>query len=241
VTDHLRSWCEIREQVPWHDVRHGRGWPQGPVQARYDGIARRITTVEYAREPLRAQRLLAAYEQVRADATVDKTLDFGLLAQWQRTVLGVARVPFRSGQAFAKDGRERYGLDMDTPARLDVCLAGSRDPVLPVASRAARAYLDVCFFHPFADGNARSALLTLAFVLAKEDIVLDQIGPLAQLQRPAEDPEGAKGLADLVVTLIEGTQRRFGNINATTACPARRAQCGPTAWSPLAWNGETEE
>jgi Fic/DOC family protein len=217
VTDHLRSWCETREQVPWHDVRHGCGWPRSPVQARGDGFAHRIMTVEYVREPLRAQRLLAAYKQVRADAAVDKTLDFGLLAQWQRIVLGVARVPFRSGPAFAKGGRERYGLDVDTPARFEVCLAGSRDPALPVASRAARAYLDVCFFHPFADGNARSALLVLAFVLAKEDIALDQVGPLVQLQRPADDPEGAKGMADLIVTLMEGTQRRFGNINATTA------------------------
>jgi hypothetical protein len=222
VTDQLRSWCETREQVPWHDVRHGRGWPRGPVQARCDGIAHRITTVEYAREPLRAQRFLAAYEQVRADATVDKTLDFGLLAKWQRTVLGLARVPFRSGPAFAKGGRERYGLDMDTPARLEVCLAGSRDHGLPVASRAARAYLDVCFFHPFADGNARSALLTLAFVLAKEDIVLDQVGPLAQLQRPVDDPDGAKGMADLVVTLIEGTQCRFGNLAHTAAAISPR-------------------
>jgi hypothetical protein len=222
VTDHLRSWCETREQVPWHDVRHGRGWPRGPVQARCDGIAHRITTVEYASEPLRAQRFLAAYEQVRADATVDKTLDFGLLAKWKRTVSGLARVPFRGGPAFAKGGRERYGLGMDTPARLEVCLAGSRDHGLPVASRAARAYLDVCFFHPFADGNARSALLTLAFVLAKEDIVLDQVGPLAQLQRPVDDPEGAKGMADLVVTLIEGTQRRFGNLAHTAAAISPR-------------------
>ncbi|MEU0059386.1 Fic family protein [Streptomyces sp. NPDC006334] len=30
-----------------------------------------------------------------------------------------------------------------------------------MAARAARAYLDVAFFHPFTDGNARTALLTL--------------------------------------------------------------------------------
>ncbi len=154
---------------------------------------------------------------MRADATADKALDFELLARWQRNILGVARAPFRSGPAFAKRGRERYGLDTDTPARLEVCLAGSRDPALPVASRAARAYLDVCFFHPFADGNARSALLALAFVLAKADIVLDQVGPLAQLQRPVDDPEAAKRMADLVVTLIENTQRRF-EASSTSHC-----------------------
>ncbi|WP_306364834.1 Fic family protein [Nocardia sp. CC227C] len=77
------------------------------------------------------------------------------------------------------------------------------------AARAARVYLDVCFFHPFADGNARSALLALAFVLARDGIVLDEVGPVAQVQRPADDAEGALGLADLVVTLIERTQRRL--------------------------------
>ncbi|GAA2971395.1 Fic family protein [Actinokineospora diospyrosa] len=205
MIDHLRIWCQIREQVPWHDIRHGPGWPHTPVQPRRDGLIHRITTVDHARDPARAQRLLAAYDQFRADTA--RPLDFGLLAQWQKTVLGVDHVPFRSGPAFAKAGREHYGLDPDTPALFDLCLAGAEDPTLPIASRAARAYLDICFFHPFPDGNARSALLALTFVLAKHNIVLDQVGPLT-LQRPANDPNGAHGLATLVVTLIENTQRR---------------------------------
>ncbi|MET7621918.1 hypothetical protein [Streptomyces sp. NPDC005408] len=34
------------------------------------------------------------------------------------------------------------------------------------------AYLDVCFFHPFGDGNARSAFLALIFVLDREGVAL---------------------------------------------------------------------
>ncbi|GLW92697.1 Fic family protein [Actinokineospora globicatena] len=207
MIDHLRIWCEVREQVPWHDIRHGPGWPHGPVLGRRDGLVHRITTVEHARDPVRARRFLAAYDQVRTGTA--GPLDFALLAQWQRTVLAVDHAPFRSGPAFAKGGREHYGLDSDTPARFDICLAGTEDHTLPIASRAARAYLDVCFFHPFTDGNARSALLALAFVLAKANIVLDQVGPLV-VHRPADDPDSARGLADLVVTLIESTQRRSG-------------------------------
>ncbi|MGW1544243.1 Fic family protein [Streptomyces sp. NPDC002309] len=36
----------------------------------------------------------------------------------------------------------------------------SADRRVPLVSRAARAYLDVAFFHPFPDGNARLAMLT---------------------------------------------------------------------------------
>lgn len=210
MIDHLAAWCEIRDRVQWADVRHGFGWPGDPVQARRDGIALRIETVEHARDPVRAQRLLSAYGQMRYDAAAGKILDFRLLASWQRTVLGVADAPFRRSPAFAKDGRERYGLSPDTSARFLDCLAASCDCELPVAARAARIYLDVCFFHPFTDGNARSALLASAFVLARDGIVLDEVGPLAQVQRPADDAEGAAGLANLVVALIEGTQRRRG-------------------------------
>ncbi len=42
-------------------------------------------------------------------AAAATTLDFRLLASWQRTVFGVADAPFRERPAFAKGGRERYG------------------------------------------------------------------------------------------------------------------------------------
>lgn len=42
------------------------------------------------------------------------------------------------------------------PARPDACRAYDAARPLPLTARAARAYLDVCFFHPFDDGNARS-------------------------------------------------------------------------------------
>jgi hypothetical protein len=206
--DDLLVWCGTREEVHWGDVRHGHGWPAGPVRGQRDGLAHRIASVERARDPLRAQRLGAAYARLSEDLGNCKPLDFGLLASWQCVALGMTAAPFRSGPAFAKRGRERYGLAPDTQARFERCLADSADAKLPVAARAARAYLDVCFFHPFADGNARSALLVLVFILAGDGIVLDQVGPIVQVRRFADDAHGALGLADLVTALIADTLRR---------------------------------
>lgn len=206
--DDLLTWCVTREDVQWRDVRHGLGWPAGPVRGRRDGLAHRIASLERARDPLWARRLDAAYARLREDVQGHEPLDFRLLAAWQCAVLGTTAAPFRSGPAFAKGGRERYGLGPDTRTRFERCLAESADAELPVAARAARAYLDVCFFHPFADGNARSALLALVFILATDGIVLDQVGPIAQVQRFADDAHGALGLANLVIALIEGTLRR---------------------------------
>jgi fido (protein-threonine AMPylation protein) len=114
----------------------------------------------------------------------------------------VSHAPFHSHPAFAKAGRERYGTSPHIRRRFDACLAQSEDPALPLAPRAARTYLDVCFFHPFEDGNARSAFLALTFVLARAEIVLDQVGPIRRLRRRADDLEGALAFADLVAVLI---------------------------------------
>ncbi|MFI9588541.1 Fic family protein [Streptomyces sp. NPDC052236] len=86
-------------------------------------------------------------------------------------------VSFRQGDAFAKGGRERYALTPHPQWDFEQCLRDSADLRVPLASRAARAYLDVAFFHPFTDGNARLAMLTLAHVLELEKVRLDQTGP----------------------------------------------------------------
>ena len=64
---------------------------------------------------------------------------------------------------------------------------------LSVSVRAACVYLDVCFFHPFDDGNARSAFLAALFVLAREGIVLENLGTLRWFSFYATDPEDARG------------------------------------------------
>ncbi|MFE6871273.1 Fic family protein [Kitasatospora sp. NPDC057692] len=195
ATDSLSAWLRVRREVDWQRApalrraapdRDGfRSWCEGPVRRR---------------DPLRAERLLAAHARAREDAVRRTPLNFALLAGWQREVLAVERAPFRAGDAWAKAGRERYGLTPHTRADFDSCLYEATDPAVPPAARAARAYLDVAFFHPFDDGNARAALLLLVHVLAREDIVLPEVGPL-QTTRYADDPAGAADLAVLIGVL----------------------------------------
>jgi prophage maintenance system killer protein len=77
-----------------------------------------------------------------------------------------------------------------------------------VTARAARAYLDVAFFHPFDDGNARLAGLVLQFVLLREGIELDEVAPILTTVRRADDADGAADLARLVHGIAAATRRR---------------------------------
>ncbi|MEU1513244.1 Fic family protein [Streptomyces sp. NPDC005811] len=195
VPDSLSAWLRVRRETDWRSApalrrvppaRDGfRTWCEGPVRRR---------------DPVRAERLLAAHAVARADAVRRAPLDFALLAGWQREVLGAAAAPFRVNDAYAKAGRERYALTSHTQSDFASCLRETTDQDLPLAARAARVYLDVAFFHPFADGNARAALLALVHVLAREDIVLPEVGPL-QTTRYADDPVGAADLATLIGVL----------------------------------------
>ncbi|UQU61857.1 Fic family protein [Couchioplanes caeruleus] len=124
-------------------------------------------------------------------------------------MLGVGSVPFRTTSAWAKSGRERYAYRPDLPEAFDACLAEADDPDLPLPSRAARAYLDVAFFHPFDDGNGRAAALALYFVLAREGVVLDQAASLLMTVRPAGEIRAAEAMARHVAILIDQTRRRM--------------------------------
>jgi hypothetical protein len=207
VTDHLRAWLAVRDSAPWHQVRATPPEDRVIVPLR-DGPVHDIRIRDHGRDPVRAARLLAALACARADAESGAALSFELLSAWQCRVLDTAETPFRSLPAFAKGGRERYGVDPSLCSRFEGCLAQAHEDDLPLPARAARLYLDVCFFHPFDDGNARSAFLALTFLLARSGITLDQVGPIRGLARRADDPEDALALADLLAVLISNTARR---------------------------------
>ncbi|MFD9687792.1 Fic family protein [Kitasatospora sp. NPDC059088] len=195
ATDSLSVWLRVRREVDW---RHSPALQRVP--AGRDGFRSWCEAPVRRRDPIRAERLLAAHTLAREDAARQTPLNFALLARWQREVLAATGAPFRVSDAYAKAGRERYDLTPHTQADFDSCLDETTDPDIPLAARAARAYLDVAFFHPFTDGNARAALLTLVHVLAREDIVLPEVGPL-QTTRYADDPAGAADLATLIGVL----------------------------------------
>ncbi|GGY85880.1 hypothetical protein GCM10010343_08350 [Streptomyces avidinii] len=189
------------------DWASAAGETPAPVEAAMDGLVAWCDAGGRASDPARADRLLAAVAQSRADASHKRPLTCALLTEWQQLVLGLPGVEFRQGDAFAKGGRERYALTPHTRRDFERCLRDSADLRVPLASRAARAYLDVAFFHPFDDGNARLAMLTLAHVLELEGVRLDRTGPL-QTTRYADDAAGAADLAVLVSVLIRSTHQR---------------------------------
>ncbi|MGW1888033.1 Fic family protein, partial [Streptomyces sp. NPDC001970] len=214
--DHLKRWLAVREAVPWHEGPDGGA--DGPVTPSCDGAAEDIRAFDGAVDPARAEGLLAALELMRADAARGAALDFELLRGWQQHVLDTPQPPpFRSLPAFAKGGRERYGIGPNTRARLDVCLAESATDggrPLPLTVRAARAYLDVCFFHPFDDGNARSAFLALVFVLAREGVALNEVGLLRRITFQADDPQDALILARYIDVHLAETRRSGASLGS---------------------------
>ncbi|MGK4578469.1 Fic family protein [Kitasatospora sp. HPMI-4] len=193
LPDHLKRWLAVRESVPRPDCEDSAD--SGPAAPARDGAAEDFRSFDAAVDPARAAGLLTALELVRADAARGAALDFELLRRWQQHVLGAPEPPLlRAHPAFAKGGKERYGIGPDTHTRLDACLAQAADSRLSLAARAARAYLDVCFFHPFDDGNARAALLTLLFVLARAGVTLDSVVLIRRFSHRADDPQDALSL-----------------------------------------------
>ncbi|MEV6599365.1 Fic family protein [Actinoplanes sp. NPDC051346] len=197
--DSLTAWQTVRARIAWASVTSS---VTGPIRGDRDGIADYV-----AQRPDGGEQLSAALVQARRAAAEGGPLTFARLAEWQRTVLGVPLAEFRTGPAVAKGGRERYHWRADLPKMFERCLAEATDDAVPLPSRAARVYLDVAFFHPFDDGNARSAMLALSFVLARDDVLLDRAAPLLATVRRADDPHGAVGLADLIDRLIHATWR----------------------------------
>nr|WSX54175.1 Fic family protein [Streptomyces sp. NBC_00974] len=202
--DALADWLRIRTQISWPCWSGTRPDAGAPAS---DGFRDFFTTTRGSRDTEGTKRVLTALDLALADAAQGRQLSFALMANWQRTVLHRASADFRTVPAFAKGGRERYGLTPDTRIRFERCLAESAQPELSLPSRAARTYLDVLFFHPFEDGNARASMLALAFVLAREGVPLDQVHPL-QATRWADDAEGAADLAVLLGLLITAAERR---------------------------------
>lgn len=137
-------------------------------------------------------------EGLIVNALEDSVGTFARGFRWSANDGGLAARPPRTGDAFANGGRERYGLDASTRDRFQHWLAQANATETSVFVRAVRVYLDICFTHPFDDGNARSARVALDFVLAREGFLLAATGPVFALSRSASDLHGVHNLANVV-------------------------------------------
>ncbi len=180
--DALARWLEHRPELPRAERQVVARRPVSRDAHRHF-----IRTIDAGRGEARASGLIEALAACRGAARDGARLGLEVVREWQGLVLGVGQAPIRSGPAFAKGGRERYGWDAGALARFEACLDEANDEKLDPTVRAARVYLDVCFFHPFEDGNARAARLVLDFVLSRAGLALHACEPLFVMSRSVVD------------------------------------------------------
>ena len=182
--DSLEHWLSIRElpSAQWEHFSACRI----PV-LRKDGHRHFIETRE------KDKRMLHALERSRLWAEGETPLTIQVLKDWQAIVLSDSALQIRSTDAYAKDGRERYGVRQ--LSRLGEFLDEANDHKLTPQWRAALAYLDICFFHPFEDGNARLARLAMDAILWRAGYALNYVEPVFVISRTANDREGGTYLA----------------------------------------------
>jgi prophage maintenance system killer protein len=209
--DALAQWLEIRSRAFRSPIRAPRREP-----VLHDGHLAYVVSRDRARDPARADRMLAAIDAVRASADAAEALTLERLAAWTSLALGEAAC-LRTSDAFAKAGRERYGRPSRQTTAIERALADARTRETPTV-RAARVYLDVCFFHPFDDGNARAARLALDHVLTSAGLALHVADPVFALARAADD-EGAWWLAQVLAQLVGDRPRASGEAPGSPDVP----------------------
>lgn len=143
-------------------------------------------TPAHGGDTAREARFLAALARVRALADAREPLTWARLVEAQAEVLG-RRVGFRTGEAFARGGAHRYlyapELEEMFTRKVE---ADGRDGCHPVA-RAVRLYLDLAFFHPFEDGNARAARLWFEYPLRRARLPTPPLAPwVLRPKRPGD-------------------------------------------------------
>lgn len=195
---HLLSTLSIDWRRPPEDVRRllmeldALPWRETDDQERY---LERLDGPVHG-DPARDARYRAALAEVRSLASRSAALDLDVMLRVQSIVLG-RPVSVRSTTAFARGGREAYATfdGMEAMLRRKVA-ADAVDGCHPLVC-ACRLYLDVIFFHPFEDGNARAARLWFEFILRRARVLGPPIEDVVLLDKPAGDADAAWRLVRL--------------------------------------------
>lgn len=192
------SWLSACAALPFRETE---------AQERY---LREVDLPAHEGDEGRGERYRAALAQARAWADDQRPLDLPALA----TLNGLLRAlpgpaPFRGGVAFAAEGERRYGLPpglRDAFAASLSRLERERGALHPCAL-AVRLYLEVIHVHPFADGNARLARLTLEHTLRRASLPTPELAPFVCLPKP---PGDARRAAQLIKLLLSGVLKAGG-------------------------------
>jgi Fic family protein len=131
----------------------------------------------------RASAYREALALLRVLADRKAPLNWTTMATVQGIVLRSDRVEFRNCDAYARDGTDRYAWFPELQAMFERKIEADADsPCNPIA-KAVRTYLDIIFFHPFVDGNARAARLWFEFLLRRERVCFPSLLALARLRK----------------------------------------------------------
>ncbi|WP_147448999.1 Fic family protein, partial [Corallococcus terminator] len=171
--------------------------------AQEDFLHRHDAPAHEPQGPERTERFERALTRVRQWADAGEALTFSRMVEVQETVLGV-RTAFRTGEAFAHGGAHRYaqapGLEAAFVGKVEGEAREERHPV----AHATRLYLDLCFFHPFPDGNARAARLWLEYMLRRGGLPTPPLAPIVLFPKRPGDTESYVRFARLLARSIAG-------------------------------------
>lgn len=190
------------ELQPWLEAVAEVEFDESEAQETY---LAEIDLPAHADDPGREQRYRRALDEVRSLADAGAPYGWAELSAVQGRVLGLRKpAPLRSGDAFAREGREVYphspGLEAEFRERVGYALG---NPVL----EGVRRYLDLIFFHPFDDGNARAARLSLEFALRAGGVPTPPLEAFVRLPKP---PGSAERAWDLALLLCRGVLKDAG-------------------------------
>lgn len=194
VPDALQAWLGVRASTPWATLVQDY---VRPASTRTDDSMAEFIEWHGRARPEWASGMRAALAACRADVAAGVPLDVATLARWNGLALG-RPAQLRTTDAFAHAGRDRYGTWPELHAAFAAALAEASAPEPHVLARAARAYLDVAFFHPFVDGNARTAGLLLDAVLRRAGLELVNVGLVLPIPRTGAEPSGGVLLVRLL-------------------------------------------
>ena len=185
--EHEYTWLDEPEDIA---ARHRALAPLPPAFDLLGPHQAAIEALDARRGQVRAKQMLRALEIVAIHAAGRAPLDLELLSSAHARAMGEAGPsPIRSGVAFAKAGAERYRRLSEDPHQLPIYELG-----LSPCTECARLYLDVCFYHPYTDGNARAARLALAWLDLRHRIGFADLIPSFRIARVAGDKPSYWGL-----------------------------------------------
>ena len=177
--DAVVSHCKTVKSLPWESLAEGwaRVAPATPsnLEALHDAYVERFDTF---RDPERAARVRVAVKAVGARAAAGARVSFPGLCEVMALALEQESVGFRSEPAYANAKMETYGCDPRLEPALTKLIAGIEAKDWHPLLKACRIYLEVRFFHPFAEGNSAAARLAFQWVAQREGLSLPELTSL---------------------------------------------------------------